>query len=81
MTNLMLHNIMRCDVIYGMLDSEIKLKSFVFLSSLILIFVGYYGFRKQDNDMVNEFDYFSSSIIVSISCIYSLCRGYLEAPL
>lgn len=73
----------RADVIYGMLDSEIKLKSFVFLSSLILIFVvGYYGIRKQDNDMGNEFDYFSASIIALYPAfIFATGRGYLEVPL
>lgn len=73
----------RADVIFGILDSEIKLKSFVFVSSLILILVvGFHGFTKHDNDMEKEFDYFSASIIALYPAfIFATGRGYLEVPI
>lgn len=73
----------RADVIFGILDSEIKLKSFVFLSSLILIIVvGFHGFTKHDSDLAKEFDYFSASIIALYPAfIFATGRGYLEVPI
>ena len=73
----------RADVIFGILDSEIKLKSFVFLSSLILILVvGFHGFTSHDSDMSKKFDYYSASIIALYPAfIFATGRGYLEVPI
>ena len=73
----------RADVIFGILDSEVKLKSFVFLSSLILILVvGFNGFTKHDSGIAEEFDYFSASIIALYPAfIFATGRGYLEVPI
>ena len=73
----------RADVIFGIFDSEIKLKSFVFLSSLILILVvGFHGFTSHDGDMSKKFDYYSASIIALYPAfIFATGRGYLEVPI
>ena len=73
----------RADVIFGILDTEIKLKAFVFLSVMFLILiVGYHGFTKHQGEQKREFDYYSASIIALYPAfIFSTGRGYLEAPL
>ena len=73
----------RADVIFGILDSEIKLKSFVLLSSLILIIVvGFHGFTNYNSDEKKQFDYFSASIIALYPAfIFATGRGYLEVPI
>ena len=73
----------RADVIFEILDSEIKLKSFVFICSLILILVvGFHGFTKHDTEMTKKFDYRSASIIsLYPAFIFATGRGYLEVPI